>query len=258
MAGTQSSFVWYELMSSDVAAAKAFYTKVVGWKTQDMPMPGMTYTILSAGDTQVGGMMTLPKDACDAGMKPCWGSYIEVDDVDGAASKVRSLGGKIYAAPADIPNVGRFAVVADPQGASFNLFKPAQPGERKVSSEPGFIGWHELHTNDAPKAFDFYSAMFGWLKGDAMDMGPMGKYQLFTIGGAAVGAMFNSPAAHANAAPRFWMYYFNVGDIDAAAKRVGDGGGKIMFGPQQVPGGSWIVQAMDPQGAAFALVGSRK
>ena len=258
MAGKQSSFVWYELMSSDVTAAKTFYTKVVGWKTQDMPMPGMTYTLVSVGDTQVGGMMTLPKDAANAGMRPCWTSYIEVDDVDGAASKVRSLDGKIYAPPADIPNVGRFAVVADPQGASFNLFKPAQPGQRNVSSEPGQVGWHELHTNDAPKAFDFYSKMFGWLKGDAIDMGPMGTYQLFTIGGAAVGAMFNSPAARADAAARFWLYYFNVADIDAAAKRVADGGGKITHGPQQVPGGGWIVQATDPQGAAFALHGPKK
>src|SRR5216684_1342439 len=120
MAGAQSSFVWYELMSTDVAAAKPFYANVVGWKTEDMPMPGMTYTILSAGDTQVGGMMTLPKDAAAAGMKPSWVSYIDVDDVDSAASKVQGLGGRIYAAPTDIPNVGRFAVVADPQGAIFN------------------------------------------------------------------------------------------------------------------------------------------
>src|SRR5713101_6921588 len=236
MAGKQSSFVWYELMSSDVAAAKAFYTSVVGWKTQDMPMPGMTYTLLSVGDTQVGGMMTLPTDAVNAGMRPCWTSYIEVDDVDGAASKVRSLGGKIYAPPTDIPNVGRFAVVADPQGASFNLFDSAQPGQGNVLSEPGHVGWHELHTNDSLKAFDFYNAMFGWLKGDGMDMGPMGTYQLFTIGGVPVGAMFNSPAAQA---ARFWLYYFNVGDIDVAVKRVSDGGGKITHGPQQVPGGGW-------------------
>jgi uncharacterized protein len=255
MTGAQSSFVWYELMSSDVAAAKAFYANVVGWSTQDMAMPGMTYTLLQIGDTQVGGMMTLPKEASDAGMKPCWTSYVAVDDVDGAAAKLQGLGGKVYAAPSDIPNVGRFAVVADPQGASFNLFKPSQTGQRNVSNEPGQIGWHELHTNDSPTAFVFYNAMFGWLKGDAMDMGPMGTYQLFTIGGAAVGAMFNSPAAKS---ARFWLYYFNVGDIDAAAKRVGDGGGKIMRGPQQVPGGGWVVQAADPQGAAFALVGSRK
>jgi len=88
-----------------------------------------------------------------------------------------------------------------------------------------------------------------------MDMGPMGTYQLFTIGGAAVGGMFNSPAAQM---ARFWLYYFNVSDIDAAGKRVSDGGGKITQGPQQVPGGGWIIQASDPQGAAFALHGSRK
>ena len=255
MTSAQSSFVWYELMTSDVAAAKTFYTDVVGWQTEDMPMPGMTYTMLSMAKTQVGGMMTLPKDACDAGMRPCWGSYIAVDDVDSAADKVQGLGGKIYAAPADIPNVGRFAVVADPQGASFNLFKPTQPGQRPASTEPGQVGWHELHTNDWPKAFGFYNAMFGWLRGDGVDMGPMGTYQLFTVGGIPVGGMFNSPTA---AAARYWLYYFNVGDIDAAAKRVTDGGGKITHGPQQVPGGSWIVQAADPQGAAFALTGSRK
>ena len=115
--------------------------------------------------------------------------------------------------------------------------------------------WVDLGVIDIPKAKAFYSSLFGWVKADAVDMGPMGVYQLFTVGGIPTGAMFNSPAAQA---ARFWLYYFNVGDIDAAAKRVGDGGGKIMMGPHQVPGGSWIVQAADPQGAAFALIGSRK
>jgi uncharacterized protein len=255
MAGVQSSFVWYELMTSDVAAAKVFYANVVGWSTEDVPMPGMTYTLLRMGDAQVGGLMALPREACDAGMKPCWVSYIGIDDVDRAASKVQGLGGKIFGEPADIPNVGRFAVVADPQGASFNLFKPTQAGQRAVSREPGQIGWHELHSNDWPKAFEFYGTLFGWLKGDAVDMGPMGTYQLFTVGGVPTGGMFNSPAAQS---ARFWLYYFNVGDIDAAAKRVSDGGGEIRQGPHQVPGGGWIIQAADPQGAAFALLGMRK
>ena len=255
MAGAQSSFVWYELMTSDVAAAKAFYAKVVGWSTQDMPMPGMTYTLLRIGDTQIGGLMALPKDAGGAGMKSCWVGYAGVDDADTAAAKVKRLGGKILLPPTDIPNVGRFAMVADPQGASLNLFKPSQAGQRVVSSDPGHIGWHELHTTDWPKAFEFYTDMFGWDKGDGVDMGPMGTYQLFKIGGTNVGAMFNSPAAQAG---RFWLYYFIVGNIDDAAKRVGDSGGKIMMGPHQVPGGGWIVQAADPQGAAFALLGSKK
>jgi predicted enzyme related to lactoylglutathione lyase len=254
MAGAQNSFVWYELMTSDAAAAKAFYADVVGWNTQDVPTPGMTYTLLLMGETQVGGLVALPQEACQAGVRPCWVSYIGVDDVDSAALKAQSLGGKILRAPADIPNIGRFAFVADPQGTGFNLFKPLQSGQRAVSREAGQVGWHELHSNDWPKAFDFYNAMFGWIKGDGVDMGPMGTYQLFTIAGLPSGAMFNSPAAQR---ARFWLFYFNVGDIDAAAGRVTAGGGKITQGPQQVPGGDWIVQAADPQGAAFALLGKR-
>ncbi len=255
MAGEQSTFVWYELMTTDVAAAKAYYTGVVGWNTLDVPMPGMIYTLLRVGDTQTAGLMALPKEARDAGMRPAWVGYIGVGDADGAAAKVQGLGGDILGRPVDIPTVGRFATVADPQGALINLFKPAQRGQRIVSSEPGHIGWHELHTNDWPQAFEFYADMFGWVKGEALDMGPIGTYQIFKIGGLATGGMFNSPGAQAT---RFWLYYFNVDDIDAAAKRVTDGGGAIAQGPNQVPGGNWILQAADPQGAVFALSGPKK
>jgi uncharacterized protein len=255
MAGKQGFFVWYELMSSDVTAAKAFYGKVVGWVTQDMPMPGMTYTLLLANTTQVGGLMSIPKEASAAGMRPFWGAYISVSDCDAAASKVQRLGGKVHAPPTDIPNIGRFALVADPQGAVFNLFTPQQSGERSISNAPGQVGWHELHAQDALKAFDFYREMFGWGKGDSHDMGPMGTYQLFTINGIPSGGMFNSPAA---AAARFWLMYFSVPGIDAAAKRLTDAGGKITNGPTQVPGGLWIVQATDPQGVAFGLLSQSK
>jgi predicted enzyme related to lactoylglutathione lyase len=254
MNNAQNPFVWYEFMSSDVAVAKAFYGKVVGWTFEDVPVSGMTYTLLRAGGRQIGGMMAMPQHLRDVGMKPYWAAHVGVNDVDVAAAKVRQLGGKVYREPTDIPNVGRFAAVSDRQGANFLMFKPSQPGERTFSRTPGDIGWHELHTTDWANAFEFYSAMFGWLKGDAMDMGVMGTYQLFTIGGVPVGGMFNSPAARAGC---FWLFYFNVENIDAAAGRIGDNGGKIMHGPQQVPGGGWIVQAADPQGAAFALLGSR-
>jgi uncharacterized protein len=255
MTGMQCAFVWYELMSTDVAAAKTFYSKVVGWSTQDTPMESMTYTLLSAGSTQVGGMMPLPQEACEAGMKPCWVGYVSVEDVDRAAVKLTGLGGKVYRPPADIPNVGRFAVVADGQGAGFNLFTPSVPGQADTSTAPGHVGWRELHTSDWAKAFSLYAAMFGWSKGDAVDMGPMGTYQLFSIRGQPAGGMFNSPAAKPVG---FWLYYFAVDDIEAAAKRVAAGGGSVTQGPMEVPGGSWVVQAQDPQGALFALVGPRK
>ncbi|HLN49397.1 MAG TPA: VOC family protein [Steroidobacteraceae bacterium] len=254
MTNAQNPFVWYEFMSSDVAAAKTFYGKVVGWKFEDVPVSGMTYTLLRAGDRQIGGMMAMPQHLRDAGLKPYWAAHIGVYDVDAAAAKVRQLGGKVHREPTDIPNVGRFAAVSDRQGANFLMFKPSQPGERVFSRAPGDVGWHELHTTDWANAFEFYSAMFGWARADPFDMGPMGIYQLFTIGGTQVGGMFNSPAAKQGC---FWLYYFNVEDIGAAAGCISDNGGKIMHGPQQVPGGGWIVQASDPEGAAFALLAPR-
>jgi uncharacterized protein len=251
----RNTFVWYELMSTDAGAAKLFYSQVIGWNSQDMPMPGMVYTVLSAGDVMVGGMMTMPKEACDSGMNSHWAGYVAVDDVDAAAAKLKTLGGKVQYGPADIPNVGRFAVVADPQGAVFNLYRQAQPGIPVMSMAPGHIGWRELHTTDWSRAFEFYNAMFGWQKGDSLDMGPMGTYQLFNIDGTGAGGMFNKSASEPSP---FWLYYFNIGDIDAAIERVLAAGGKIVNGPQEVPGSMWIIQATDPQGALFALVGKRK
>lgn len=254
MSSPQSRFVWYELMTTDTAAARSFYGKVVGWNMRDAPGSAINYTLLSAGGKDVGGLMALPQEACAAGAKPCWTGYVAVDDVDAAAAKVEKLGGTVHRAPSDIPAAGRFAVVADPQGAVFSLFHPLQPGEPAPPDTLGGICWRELHTTGWPAALDFYSAMFGWRKGEAMDLGPLGTYQLFTIDGAGAGAMFNSPAARQ---ARFWLYYFIVGNIDAAVARVTGGGGKILNGPSPVPKNRWIVQATDPQGAMFALLGAR-
>jgi uncharacterized protein len=264
MQSRQGQFVWYELMTTDVAAAKSFYRAVVGWDMQDMPMPGMTYTVLSAPESksgaaaQIGGLMGIPPNA--AGMRPCWAAYVSADDVDAAAAKVTRLGGSVCRPPDDIPNVGRFAVVADPQGAMFNLFKPMSSPQGSSGTDfsmaPGHVGWNELHSSDAAKAFDFYQAMFGWSKGDALAMGELGTYQLFKTADAAVGGMFNDPAAASGA--RYWMFYIGVDHIDAALKRVTAAGGRVLHGPQQVPGGAWILQACDPQGAMFALLAPPK
>jgi predicted enzyme related to lactoylglutathione lyase len=254
MSSSQGSFVWYELMCTDVAAAKSFYGKVVGWGAQDVPIAGMTYTLLSIGDRQVGGMMTITKEVRDAGMKPCWMGHVGVDDMDATVSKLRRLEGKVHRMPTEIPEIGSYAVVADRQGATFLLFKALKADERGSSIAPGNIGWHELHTNNYPDAFEFYSEMFGWQKGTSVDMGPMGTYQLFTIAESPAGGMFNSPAAQPQC---FWLFYFVVDDIKAAAARVSDNGGKVLQGPLQVPGGGWILQATDPQGAKFALTSAR-
>jgi hypothetical protein len=253
----QGRFVWYELITTDTAGAKAFYANVVGWTAQDVPMPGMTYTLMSAADRQIAGVMHIPPEAKAMGVPPCWTGYVAVDDVDGAADKVKRLGGAVLKAPADIPGVGRFAIIADPQGAAIALFKP-DPGDPNRGSAdpqtPGHVGWHELYTSDLEAGFAFYREMFGWRKGDVVDMGPMGPYQLFAIGDQVAGGMMRRPP---DLPISVWGYYFQVGDIDAAASRVTAGGGKVMNGPMEVPGGDWVLQGQDPQNAMFALVGRR-
>jgi predicted enzyme related to lactoylglutathione lyase len=260
MSDLGSRFVWYELMTTNTAAARQFYGTVVGWGTRDASQPEMAYTLFTVGTIPVAGLMDLPHQATRNGAPAHWIGYVAVPDVDAATSRVAELGGTVHVRPTDIPDVGRFAVVSDPQKAAFTLFRPlpmegVEPAQPAMGT-PGYIGWHELYADDWEQALAFYGAMFGWQKADAIDMGEMGTYQLFSAagGGDPIGGMFNRPA---EIPATFWLYYFNVDDIDAAVKRVELGGGTILNGPMEVPGGAWIVQGQDPQGAMFALAGGR-
>jgi hypothetical protein len=258
MSESHGKFVWYELITSDTQAAGAFYESVIGWSAADSGMPGVSYTLLSANGHRVAGLMDVPQEARRMGVGPNWTGYICVDDVDASAARVRKAGGKIHRDPDDIPSIGRFAVAADPQGAAFVLFKPIPPAgampPEPAPGTPGHVGWHELHSADQSAAFDFYSDLLGWTKSDQVDMGAMGVYQVFARNGVQIGGMMtNTPAVPAP----FWLYYINVAGIDAAAARVQAGGGTVVNGPHQVPGGSWIVQCLDPQKAMFALVGPK-
>lgn len=259
-------FVWHELMTTDLEAARGFYGQVLGWAFEPMGTPDQPYLIVSVAGTGIGGMMTMPPEACAQGARPGWVGYVGVDDVDAAGHRFAQGGGKLLKPAQDIPGVGRFAVVADPHGASLVLFRgrdglartPLPPGT------PGTVGWNELHSGDQPKATPFYGAQFGWIPIQAMDMGPMGVYQIYGLPGRAVnggtpkmlgGMMTKTPEMPT---PPMWLYYFNVDDIDAALERAQSGGARILMGPHQVPGGNWVVQALDPQQAWFALVGPRR
>jgi len=249
-----SKFVWYELMTTDTAAAEKFYDAVVGWTSRDAGMGGDSkYTLLSAGSTDVAGLMGFPKELEGQGIPPNWSGYVGVDDVDAMAARLVRAGGTLRRPADDIPGVGRFAVVADPQGAVFLLFKGAgEAPPAPAPGTPGTCGWHELMTTDWPKAFAFYSELFGWTKAEAMDMGPMGTYQIFAIDGVPCGGMMNKPPEMP--VPPCWQYYFNVPEIESCVARIKTGGGQVVNGPMQVPGGSWIVNAVDPQGAHFSVV----
>ncbi|QAY95066.1 glyoxalase [Methylovirgula ligni] len=252
-----SKFVWYELMTSDAPGAESFYRDVVGWSARDAGMTNLKYTLLLVGEIPVAGLMQCPPDVPQGQGGPGWLGYVGVADVDATLAQAQKLGASVHRAPTDIPGVGRFAVLADPQGAVFALFKPNGASTPPAPMTPGTIGWHELHAADAEKAFAFYSALFGWQRTQAIDMGPLGIYQVFGDESAPMGfgGMFNKPAEEAQP---YWLYYFAVADIDAAAARVTASGGIVRREPQQVPGGAWIIQGQDPQGATFALVGMRR
>ena len=247
-------FIWYELMTSDLDAAIAFYGDVVGWSVVAGTTPGMDYRMIHAGDKAIGGTMALPETTNAAGMKPGWFTYLGVPDVDAELLAFEAAGGKVLWPANDIPGVGRFAMVADPQGAAIYVMTPATGGESGAFDRQaeGHCGWNEYHAHDAAAAYDFYAGRMGWQKSDAVDMGPMGIYQTFTADGALTGGMMNNPPV-----ATAWLFYFNTGDIDAAVERITRGGGVIQLTPMPVPGGQWAVTARDPQGVIFGLLGTR-
>lgn len=255
MVNSQGRFVWYELMTTDMEAAKAFYARVVGWGTRDASMPDQAYTLFTVGDISVSGLMNLPQDAKTMGAEPRWIGYVGVNDVDATTDRIKHLGGTVHVPPTDIPDIIRFSVVADPQMATLALVKQLSPGPEELAAlgNPGRVGWHELFAADWENAFAFYSELFDWRKADA-DIDPLGTYQLFSAGGQTIGGMFTKPPM---VSVPFWLYYFNVGDIDAAAQRVKAAGGQILEGPIEVPGGRRIVRCTDPQDAMFALTEKR-
>jgi predicted enzyme related to lactoylglutathione lyase len=257
MSKYHGKFIWYDVMTTDTNASESFYKRALGWSAKDSGMGDRSYTLLSVGTVNFGGLMPIPDEAKKQGVPPCWTGYIAVDDVDDYAARVKSAGGKVRRGPEDIPGVGRFAVVADPHGAVFIIMKGWSKEELPVIAPdaPGHVGWRELQAGDGKAAFAFYSGLFGWKKADAIDMGPMGVYQTFSTGNGAVGGMMTRmPETHGP----FWLYYFNVDALDAAVVRVTRAGGKIALEPHQVPTGQWIAQAFDPQGAMFGLLAPKR
>lgn len=243
------SFVWYDLLTIDPTKAIDFYTNVIGWKAQTH---NAEYTMFTGSQGPLGGTMKLPQEAAKMGAPPQWQSNVQVADVDATAAEAKKLGGRVHAEPSDIPNVGRFAVLADPQGASLSIFKPNQTLDEHDVAKPGEFTWSELATTDRESAFIFYSKLFGWKKTRDFDMGPVGKYLIFNNGSRDLGGIFTRPKDMPM--PVAWLYYIEVATtlaaaIDASKAR----GGKLLNGPMEVPGGAHIAQLMDPQGVAFAL-----
>ena len=243
--------LWYELMTTDVKAAEKFYTEVVGWTVAPFAGSSEPYDVwMRTADAGVGGVMKIPE-----GMPfpPHWGLYVGVPRLEGAVAEIERRGGSGLSPLIEVPQVGRMRTMKDPQGAAFSILEPAMPGTpADVAPQIGDTSWHELYTTDVDAAMTFYAEVFGWRPTEAMDMGDMGKYQMFAHGAAFAGGMMKKPAAMAHVPPH-WGLYFRVPDVHEAAARVKANGGQVLNGPMEVPGGDWVVNCMDPQGAAFSL-----
>lgn len=253
MVDQPARFAWYELLTTDVEAASAFYGKVVGWGAKDASTPELAYTVLAAAEVPVGGLMELPEEGRRLGATPRWLGYVAVDDIDVTATQIRRRGGAVLLPPTD-SNIGRVSVVADPQKATFALVDGLTYGPPSGGlDELGRVGWHELLAQDRNKVFDFYRELFGWQK-DSTEADPADFYHLFSSAGQTIGGMLTKLPSVPQPC---WLYYFNVDDIGAAAEGVNVGGGRMLQGPIELSDGCWIARCVDPQGALFALQGMR-
>jgi uncharacterized protein len=241
----RGSFVWHELMTANVPAAVTYYQKVVGWKTQPFDA---NYLMWVAKSGPIGGVAALPAGQSES----YWLPYIGTTDIAATLQQAEKLGGKVVTPATDIPNAGRYAVLADPQGATFGVHWSPKPMSSSGGPQPGHFSWQELATTDYKAAFAFYQALFGWEKTAEHDMGAMGIYFMYGLNGQALGGMFNKPPGM----PTAWCCYAQVADARKAAKVAVKAGGKVLNGPMQVPGGSWIAQLADPQGGIHAVVSS--
>ena len=264
MTNPPGSFIWYELLTTDLAAAADFYQAVAGLQIPREAAPGpQDYRMIGTpGGGHVGGAMQLTSDMMEKGARPTWLGYVGVDDVDATVQRIEAAGGSTQMAAIEVPDVGTMAMVADPQGAPFYVMAPTPPkGDEDKTSDAfhrekaGHVAWNELHTSDLDGALAFYKGQLGWEESDRMDM-PNGAYQMFKVGGAefACGGMMANPDV-----PRpTWLFYLRVENIDSAYAQVGTAGGRTLMPPHEIPGGDFIVMGFDPQGAMFAVVGPRK
>lgn len=258
MTDAEGTPIWFELTTPDQAAARAFYAALAGWTITTSPMAEHGgYAVAAApGGAEVAGMMTPPP-----GMEPPpgWTVYFSTRDVDATAARVSALGGTLAFGPMIIPHVGRFAVVADPQGVVFALMtrSDGQPSRAfsPTGGTPGHAVWVEIATPDPDAAWSFYGALFGWTREGAMPMGDMGEYGFIGAGELRPGAVMSSTAT---GAPARWNWYIEVPDIDAAITRAQGAGGTLMQGPDEIPGGQFSANLADPAGQQIGLVGPRQ
>ena len=247
------TFSWPELATTDQKAAVTFYRGLFGWDVNEVPLgPGETYSMFQMRGQEVGAACTQQPQEKQAGVPPHWNSYVTVKNVDDSAKKAQSLGGKMFMPPFDVMDAGRMAVLQDPTGAVFQVWEPKRSIGARILNEPGALCWTELTTSDTKAAEAFYTQLFGWVPKHAAPGSPM-EYTEFSVGGTPSIGMMAKPAGMPAHIPSYWMPYFQVTNVDQSASKGKELGGKVMIGPQDIPGTGRFAILTDPQGAMFAI-----
>jgi predicted enzyme related to lactoylglutathione lyase len=239
-------FVWREIMTSSVDDTLRFYGEVVGWKHETSNMPdGNSYTMFKVGEKPIGGCMKLPME----GIPPHWSLYVSVADVDATAKKAEKAGGKLLFGPGDAGGIGRFAAIADPQGAAISLWKSnSGDGERSADQRPGAgeFCWEQLNTTDPNGAHPFYAAVFGWTDKPFSGGGDM---DVWSAGEVQVASRMQAPPG----TPPHWLTYVVVDTLEAANRRVTKHGGTVLMPKIDIPTVGSISVVQDNVGAVIGL-----
>lgn len=250
---TPGTFTWPELATTDQKSAVSFYSALFGWNVNEMPLgPGETYSMFQLNGKEVGAACTQQAQEKQAGVPPHWNSYVTVKNVDESAKKAQALGGKLFMPPFDVMDAGRMAVLQDPTGAVFEIWEPKRSIGARVLNEPGALCWTELTTSDTKAAESFYTQLFGWTPKHSGAGSPM-EYTEFSVNGTPTIGMMAKPAGMPAHIPSYWMPYFQVTNVDQSASKGKELGGKVMIGPQDIPGTGRFAIITDPQGAMFAV-----
>jgi predicted enzyme related to lactoylglutathione lyase len=249
------TFSWPELATTDQKAAVAFYRALFGWTVNEQPIgPEDVYSMFQLNGAEVGAAYTMRPEERQTGAPPHWNAYVTVANVDEATSRAQELGATVFAAPFDVMDAGRMAVLQDPTGAVFQLWQAVKNIGARVLGEPGALCWTELTTSDPGAAEQFYTSLFGWTPKHSGAGSPM-PYTEFTVSGAngpSIGMMPKPPNLPPNV-PSFWLPYFQVTDVDASVATATSLGAQVHFGPQDIPDAGRFAVVADPQGAAFAV-----
>jgi predicted enzyme related to lactoylglutathione lyase len=249
---TPGTFSWTDLTTTDQGAAKQFYTELFGWTAIDNPVgEDMVYSMMQIDGKNVAAISPQPQQQREAGVPAAWNSYITVESADDAASRAQGLGATVHAPAFDVMDVGRMAVIQDPQGAFFEVWEPKRHIGASLVNAHGALSWNELASPDLDASAGFYSELFGWKVEPFEGMG----MPYMTIQTAAGGSNGGIRGAAENE-PTYWLVYFGTNDIEASMSKVGELGGNTIMGPMDIGMGK-IGVVQDPQGAVFALYAGR-